>query len=193
MHTGHKVRPTDQNPPGLQSELKEEQPESQHIPTEDGGYQIYKAAGKLEGKKALITGGDSGIGRAVAVLFAMEGADAFIVYLKEEEVDAQETKNMVEKHGRQCHLFPTDLKDKGNCKEAVAQALKAMGTINILVNNHAYQMEVKDIQDLSEYAHHKPYRDGRSFAHNVTGSSGNVPSTRTFTPSSFCPSTRFRT
>ncbi|KAH8776261.1 dehydrogenase-like protein [Diaporthe sp. PMI_573] len=150
FQSGHKVRPTDQNPPGLQSELKEEQPESQHIPTEDGGYQIYKAAGKLEGKKALITGGDSGIGRAVAVLFAMDGADAFIVYLKEEEVDAQETKNMVEKHGRQCHLFPTDLKDKGNCKEAVAQALKAMGTINILVNNHAYQMEVKDIQDLSE-------------------------------------------
>lgn len=67
-----------------------------HVLTEDGGYQIYKAAGKLKGKKAIITGGDSGIGRAIAILFAMESADSLITYLPEEEKDAQETKKRVE-------------------------------------------------------------------------------------------------
>lgn len=150
MHEGHKVPIGDQKPPGLQSELKGPEPASENVPTEDGGYQLYKAAGKLEGKKALITGGDSGIGRAIAILYAMEGADSFIVYLPEEEEDAQETKRKVEEHGRQCHLFSTDLKDKTNCKAAVEKALEVMGTINVLVNNHAYQMMVEDIQDLSE-------------------------------------------
>ncbi len=138
-----------QDLPGLQDEL-DPKPESEHIPTSDGGFQLYRAAGKLEGKKAVITGGDSGIGRATAILFAMEGADSFIAYLPEEEKDAQETKKRVEKYGRTCHLFPTDLTDKNNCKKTIDKALQQMGGINILFNNHAYQMMVEDIKDLSE-------------------------------------------
>ncbi|KAF2142615.1 uncharacterized protein K452DRAFT_270401 [Aplosporella prunicola CBS 121167] len=147
---GHEIPVSDQKPPGLQSEMKGPPPENEHVPTEDGGYQIYKAAGKLEGKKAIITGGDSGIGRAVAILFAMEGADSFIAYLPEEESDAQETKKHVEKYGRKCHLMATDLTDKKNCQAVVDKALEVMGAINVLVNNAAYQMMVNDIKDLSE-------------------------------------------
>ena len=113
---------------------------------------LYKAAGKLEGKKALITGGDSGIGRAIAILFAMEGADSFIAYLPDEEKDAQATKARVEHYGRECHLMATDLKKKENCKKIVDAAIAEMGAINVLVNNHAYQMMVNDIADLTEYA-----------------------------------------
>lgn len=138
-----------QQPPGHQSEL-DPTPESEHVPTEDGGYQIYKAAGKLKGRKALITGGDSGIGRATAILFAMEGADSFIVYLPEEEKDAQQTKSLVEKYGAKCHLLATNLKGRDNCRKVVDQALSTMGSINILFNNHAYQMNTNNILELSE-------------------------------------------
>jgi NAD(P)-dependent dehydrogenase (short-subunit alcohol dehydrogenase family) len=120
------------------------------LPTDDGGYQTYRPAGKLEGKKAIITGGDSGIGRATAILFAMEGADSFIAYLPDEEKDAQETKKLVESHGRQCHLHATDLTSQDNCKKLVDEAVKAMGRVNILFNNAAYQMMVNEIKDLSE-------------------------------------------
>jgi len=130
--------------------MKGPDPQSENVPTEDGGYQIYKAAGKLAGKRALITGGDSGIGRAIAILYAMEGADSFIVYLKEEEEDAQETKRKVEEKGSKCHLMATDLTDRKNCKAVVDAAVKAMGGLDILVNNAAYQMMVEDILDLPE-------------------------------------------
>lgn len=120
------------------------------LPTADGKSQKYKAAGKLRGKKAVITGGDSGIGRATAVLFALEGADVFIVYLPEEDKDAKETKKMVESNGQTCHLFATDLTDRSNNKKVIDEALKAMGAINILFNNAAYQMMTNDILDLSE-------------------------------------------
>ena len=120
------------------------------IPTEDGGYQRYKAAGKLEGKKAIITGGDSGIGRAVAILFAMEGADSYIVYLPEEEKDAQSTKTQVEKRGAKCFLHAADIRSKDVCKEVVERAVSTMGAVNILVNNAAYQMVQTDISKLSE-------------------------------------------
>jgi len=110
------------------------------VPTEDGEYQLYKAAGKLKGKKALITGGDSGIGQATAVLFAMEGADVFITYLPEEEEDAKKTKSHVEKYGQKCYTHAADLKGRDKCKEVVDEALKQMGAINILFNNHAYQV-----------------------------------------------------
>ena len=122
-----------------------------HLPSEDGGYEIYKAAGKLQDKCAIITGGDSGIGRATAILFAMEGADSLIAYLPEEESDAQETKKKVEERGRKCYLLPTDLTKKENCQKVIDAAIKGMGKIDILFNNHAYQMMVEDIQDLSEY------------------------------------------
>lgn len=131
--------------------MKGPAPVNTEIPTEDGGYQTYKAAGKLEGKKAVITGGDSGIGRAIAILFAMEGADVLIVYLPEEEQDAQETKKEVEKRGRKCYLMSTDLKKQENCKKVVDTAVSEMGTINILVNNAAYQNMINGIRELSEY------------------------------------------
>jgi NAD(P)-dependent dehydrogenase (short-subunit alcohol dehydrogenase family) len=126
------------------------QPEYDHLPTPDGGKELYKAAGKLKGKKAIITGGDSGIGRASAILYAMEGADSFIAYLPEEEDDAQQTKKMVEEKGGKCYTFATDLKDRENCKKVVEEAVKQMGGIDILFNNAAYQNMVEDIKDLDE-------------------------------------------
>ncbi|KAI0478859.1 short chain dehydrogenase [Xylariaceae sp. FL0804] len=146
---GHSIPVTHQDFPGKEHELPIEA-QYDTLPTDEGGYQKYKPAGKLEGKKAIITGGDSGIGRATAILFAMEGADSFIVYLPDEEKDAQETKKRVEAYGRKCHLLSTDLAKKENCKKVVDEAVKAMGSINILFNNAAFQMMVDDIKDLSE-------------------------------------------
>jgi NAD(P)-dependent dehydrogenase (short-subunit alcohol dehydrogenase family) len=137
--------------PGLQANMEDPKPVSAHIPTEDGGYQIYKAAGKLQDKKAIITGGDSGIGRAVAILFAMEGASSVIVYLPEEEKDAQETKRRVEEHGQQCHCLAIDLRKKENCQKIIDVALQKMGAIDILVNNAAFQHMLSDISELDEY------------------------------------------
>ncbi|KAF2461545.1 general stress protein [Lineolata rhizophorae] len=154
---GHKVPISDQQPPGLESELKGPKPQDENVPTEDGGYQRYKAAGKLSGKRAIITGGDSGIGRATAILFAMEGADSLIAYLPDEEKDAQETQRRVQAEGRKCVLFPTDLTSSENCKKVVEKALAELGGIDILFNNHAYQMMVKDIQDLSEEQWHRTF------------------------------------
>jgi len=109
----------------------------------------YKAAGKLEGKRALITGGDSGIGRAVAVLYAREGADVAIVYLPEEQDDAIETQAAVEAEGRECHLIPGDLSDAKFCKTAVANAVRALGGLDILVNNAAHQMSKDSLGDIT--------------------------------------------
>ncbi|KAG7004774.1 hypothetical protein G7Y79_00023g053580 [Physcia stellaris] len=148
---GHQVPIQDQEQPGKQSDMKGPAPEDQNIPTEDGGYQIYKAAGKLEGKKALITGGDSGIGRAIAILYAMEGAESLINYLPEEESDAQETKKIVEeKYKGKIHLYAGDIRKQENCKKLVEEAVSRMGTINILVNNAAYQNMTNGINELTE-------------------------------------------
>ncbi|KAF2199700.1 short-chain dehydrogenase/reductase-like protein SDR [Delitschia confertaspora ATCC 74209] len=146
---GYEIPIQQQNVPGLESKL-DPAPLYDQIPTEDGGAQPYKAAGKLTGKKAVITGGDSGIGRAIAVLFAMEGADSFIVYLPEEQSDAEETKKLVESKGAKCYLHSTDIRDRENCKKVVDEAVKAMGGIDILVNNAGYQMMQMDIKDLPE-------------------------------------------
>ena len=98
----------------------------------------------------MITGGDSGIGRATAVLFAMEGADSLIAYLPEEEEDAQETVKLVEKYDRKCYTYAANLKDRNNCKKLIEVAMEKLGAINILFNNHAYQMMVHDIKNLDE-------------------------------------------
>ncbi|KAJ5424280.1 Short-chain dehydrogenase/reductase SDR [Penicillium cf. griseofulvum] len=147
---GHQVPVEHHKKPGLQADLENPKPVSTKLPTEDGGYQTYKAAGKLSGKNAIITGGDSGIGRAVAILFAMEGASSLITYLPEEEKDAQKTKRQVEANGQKCYCFPTDLRDAKNCQAVVDAALKSLGSIDVLVNNVGTQTMIDDIKDLEE-------------------------------------------
>ncbi len=110
----------------------------------------YRAAGKLEGKVALITGGDSGIGRAVALLYAREGADVAIVYLSEEQSDAQETRRGVAETGRECLLIPGDVTVPGFCRDAVERTVGEFGQLDILVNNAAYQQHQEKLEDLSE-------------------------------------------
>lgn len=147
---GHQPEVQHQPLPGLQKDLSPA-PLPDHLPTPDGKAELYKAAGKLEGKKAIITGGDSGIGQATAILYAMEGADVFISYLKSEQTDADETKRLVEAKGRKCYLHVTDLKNRDNCKKLIDEAVEKFGGhIDILVNNAATQMMVEDIKDLSE-------------------------------------------
>src|SRR5436190_9085301 len=107
---------------------------------------FYKGSDKLLDMVAIITGGDSGIGRAVAVLFAREGADVAIVYLNEHE-DAQETKSMVEKEGRACLLIPGDVTDRSFCHTAVQQTINEFGKLDILVNNAAFQLHVNDFEE----------------------------------------------
>jgi NAD(P)-dependent dehydrogenase (short-subunit alcohol dehydrogenase family) len=110
----------------------------------------YKAAGKLEGKAALITGGDSGIGRAVAVLYAREGADVAIVYLPEEQRDAEETRAAVEAEGKRCVLIPGDVTDSTFCERAVEETVQELGQLDILVNNAAYQQHQESIEDITD-------------------------------------------
>jgi NAD(P)-dependent dehydrogenase (short-subunit alcohol dehydrogenase family) len=110
----------------------------------------YRAAGKLAHKVALITGGDSGIGRAVAVLFAREGADVAITYLAEERSDAEETKAAIEAEGAGALIIAGDLREPKNCKRAVAQTVDEFGKLDILVNNAAFQQHQESLEDLSE-------------------------------------------
>ncbi len=109
----------------------------------------YKASGKLAGKVALITGGDSGIGRAVSVHYAREGADIAIVYL-DEDVDALETQEIVQSYGRKCLLIKGDVKKSSFCKKAVTQTVKELGKLNILVNNAAMQIPEKKAKDVED-------------------------------------------
>lgn len=109
----------------------------------------YKGSGKLQNMVAIITGGDSGIGRSVAVLFAREGADVCVVYLNE-HADAEETKKMVEKEGRQCITIAGDVSNAVFCKASVKQTVDTFGKLNILVNNAAFQLHVPRFEDLTE-------------------------------------------
>ncbi|HTH52119.1 MAG TPA: SDR family oxidoreductase [Pyrinomonadaceae bacterium] len=110
----------------------------------------YKGSGKLEGKAAIITGGDSGIGRAVAVLFAREGADVAIVYKPEEQIDADETADYVEQEGRRCLKIPGDVKSSSFCREAVDRTASEFGRLDILVNNAAYQHHRASLDEISD-------------------------------------------
>jgi len=129
---------------------QERQPglESQMDPRPEFIKESYRPSGKLEGKIALITGGDSGIGRAVSVHFAKEGADIAIVYLDEMD-DALETKRLVEKAGQKCLLLPGDVKVEAFCKDAVKQTVKEYGRLNILVNNAGMQVPQKDLKKIT--------------------------------------------
>ena len=109
----------------------------------------YKGSGKLMNLSAIVTGGDSGIGRAVAVLFAREGADVAVLYLNEHE-DAQETRRNVEAEGRRCLLIPGDVKDAAHCRRAVEETVRAFGKLDILVNNAAFQEHAESLEDLTD-------------------------------------------
>lgn len=129
-----------QQPPGTEAQL---------TPKADHGETSYVGRGRLEGKAAVITGADSGIGRAVALAYAREGADVMIGYLNEHE-DAQETARLVTEAGRKAVLFPGDLADKAVCRALVDKAVQEFGRIDILVNNAAFQMSHDSIEELPD-------------------------------------------
>jgi NAD(P)-dependent dehydrogenase (short-subunit alcohol dehydrogenase family) len=138
-----------QKKPGLESRIR---PAPRYHAPE------YRAAGKLEGRAALVTGGDSGIGRAVSVLFAREGADVAIVYLPAEKSDARVTAKAVREAGRQCELVPGDVAQAGFCRRAVARTIEAFGRLDVLVNNAAFQQHQARLEDLSEEQWDRTFR-----------------------------------
>ena len=129
-----------QQPPGLTEKMK---------PVPDHGEHSYKGSGRLQGKRAVITGGDSGIGRAVAIAYAREGADVVISYLDEEK-DAKDTAKLVEQAGRKAVLIAGDVQEPKHCQAIIDTAVAELGGIDILVNNAAHQATFKDIEDISD-------------------------------------------
>ncbi len=129
-----------QQPPGTQSQLR---------PKPDCGEESYVGSGRLAGKAAVITGGDSGIGRAVAIAYAREGADVLISYLEEDD-DAQETARLVEDAGRKAVLVRGDISDAQHCRDIVASAVEEFGRVDILVNNAAYQMTHESLEEIPD-------------------------------------------
>lgn len=128
-----------QEPPGHESQMQ---------PRPQSDDPAYRGSGKLEGKVGLITGGDSGIGRAVAIAFAKEGADVAIVYLQE-DADAEETRRLVQEKGRRCELIKGDVGDENVCRQAVVQTVQALGRLDVLVNNAAEQHPKKSLEEIS--------------------------------------------
>jgi NAD(P)-dependent dehydrogenase (short-subunit alcohol dehydrogenase family) len=126
--------------PGLESDMR---------PRPDYGEDSYRGAGRLEGRKAIITGGDSGIGRAVALAFAREGADVLIAHLEEEESDARETVRVVQDAGRTAVAVPGDVREESYCRALVERAAQDLGGVDLLVNNAAYQMARESIADVT--------------------------------------------
>jgi NAD(P)-dependent dehydrogenase (short-subunit alcohol dehydrogenase family) len=141
-YPGPGLRGGDLQPPGVTSAMPDRP---------DHGEDSYRGSGRLTGRKAIITGGDSGIGRAVAIAFAREGADVLITYLPEEEPDAQETAELIGKAGRTAVAVAGDLRDQAFCQSVVDRARADLGGLDILVNNAAYQMSqpggITDITD----------------------------------------------
>jgi hypothetical protein len=132
--------PQSQETPGVEKEL---------TPKADHGEHSYKGCDKLTGKAAIITGGDSGIGRAVAIAYAREGADVLISYLDEHE-DAQETQRWVEQAGHKCVLVPGDISKAAHCRSIVDTAVAEFGRLDILVNNAAYQMSHQSLDEVTD-------------------------------------------
>jgi NAD(P)-dependent dehydrogenase (short-subunit alcohol dehydrogenase family) len=126
--------------PGLTAKMK---------PVPDHGEDSYQGSNRLKDKRAIITGGDSGIGRAVAIAYAREGADVLISYL-EEHADAEDTKRLVEAAGRKAVLMPGDIQDAEHCRKIIATAVAELGGIDILVNNAAHQASFKELADISD-------------------------------------------
>lgn len=119
------------------------------IPKADHGEETYRGLGRLKGRKALITGGDSGIGAAIAIAYAREGADVVLNYLPEEQQDAEHVAKQVEQEGVKSVLVPGDIKDEAFCKELVEKAARELGSIDILVNNAGKQVFVGELEDLT--------------------------------------------
>ncbi len=144
--------PTTQYPqPDINKDQKQKEPglDSKLQPLADHGQTTYRGSDRLKGRKALITGGDSGIGRAVALAFAREGADVAINYLPVEETDAQETIELIEEAGRKAVAIPGDISDERFCGELVKRAVEVLGGIDILVNNAGKQVYVDDLGKLT--------------------------------------------
>jgi NAD(P)-dependent dehydrogenase (short-subunit alcohol dehydrogenase family) len=141
----------EQKPTDLPAETQDYQPgDESAMPLKPEYINLdYKASGKLQGKVALITGGDSGIGRAISVHYAREGADVAIVYLDEDQ-DAKDTKQLVEQEGHRCLLLKGDIKNSSFCKEAVEKTVAEYGKLNILVNNAAVQFPTEDFQSIDD-------------------------------------------
>jgi hypothetical protein len=137
------------NPPGLDSEM---------TPRADHGEHSYKGLGRLTDHVALITGGDSGIGRAVAIAFAREGAHVAISYLPEEEKDAQETKRWVEEAGRRMLMLPGDIQDEAHCNSLVDRVIEQFGRLDTLVNNAAFQRTYETIEDVPSEEFERTFR-----------------------------------
>ena len=129
-----------QKPPGVQSKM---------TPTPDCGEETYQGSGKLTGKAAVITGGDSGIGRAVAIAFAREGADVLISYLSEDE-DARDTAEYVEKAGQKAVLIRGDISEAQHCRDIIAKAVEEFGKVDILVSNAAHQMTYQSLDEIPD-------------------------------------------
>ena len=142
--------PVDQYPQEVpEQELEHPGLESQMDMRPDYGEETYRGSGRLTGKAAIVTGGDSGIGRAVALAFAREGADVLISYLEEEESDARDTVRIVEESGKKAVPVPGDIRNESHCQRIVDQAMQEFGKIDVLVNNAAYQMVRNGIQEIS--------------------------------------------
>src|SRR4051794_7147941 len=137
-----------QTPPGTLGEM---------TPKPDHGEESYRGSGRLTGKAAVITGGDSGIGRAVAIAFAREGADVLISYLSETE-DAEETGRWVREAGRRAVLISGDISDPAHCRKIVQQALAEFGRLDILVNNAAHQRSFEKLEDIPDDEFDRTYR-----------------------------------
>src|SRR5690554_6035333 len=132
----------EQNPPGVEKQMK---------PLADHGEKSYKGCGKLKGKKAVITGGDSGIGRAISIAFAREGADVLISYLADvEDEDANDTANYVKEAGGKAILMKGDIRNPEHCRDIIKKAVEEFGRIDILVNNAAFQMARETLSDISD-------------------------------------------
>lgn len=147
-HTKPPLPKQSQKPPGSSEQLE---------PRADYGEETYKGTNRLTDRVALITGADSGIGRAIALAFAREGADVIVSYLCEDE-DAHETERLVHEAGRKAILLPGDIRDEAHCRQMVQRAFDDFGKLDILVNNAAYQMSQQDLQDFSSEQFDRVYR-----------------------------------
>ncbi|BFO57743.1 MULTISPECIES: SDR family oxidoreductase [Comamonadaceae] len=156
--------PLDPRTAGPRPPFKDQQPltppgaETDMHPQPDYGATSYKGSGRLQGRRAVITGGDSGIGRAVALAFAREGADVLIAHLPEEEADARKTLDLVTAEGRRAVGVPGDIREEAHCNAIIDRAVKELGGIDILVNNAAYQMAHESIDEISAEEFDRTFR-----------------------------------